>query len=250
MPIILIVTYVNGLVFMLTATVAGVLGSYELAHMIRPGHVLTRALIVLTAVAATLALALDAPLLIPLAVAIFVGVGLVESRMSAKRDFVRFTVYAVLGALYIGLALGALVRLRTGDDGLLWTLMLFANNWSTDSFAMIGGRLWGNRKLAPTISPHKTVEGAAVGLTMGFVAGMVVALLGGLPLNIAIIANIVVALATETGDLIESLVKRQLHVKDSGKLLPGHGGVLDRMDGTLLAAPSLLIFFTFMGISS
>ena len=247
-PLVLAITYVNGLLFTLVVNIAGVLGSFELAHMIRPGNRLTLALVVFTTVATTAALAMDAPFLIPLAIILFLAVGLAETRFSAESDFIRHTIYALLGALYIGLALGTLMLLRTGENGLLWTVMLFINNWSTDSFALIGGRLWGQHKLAPTISPHKTVEGAAVGLTMGFVGGMIVALLGGLPLATAIIANVIVALATEIGDLIESLVKRHLHVKDSGRLLPGHGGVLDRMDGTLLAAPSLLIFFILLGI--
>jgi len=245
-PVVLLVIYVDGPLFILVVAVIAALGAYELAHMIRPRHWLMLALVLFTTLAATTAMAGNALLLIPLSIGSFLVVGLVESLTSSQSRFVRYYAYGLLGALYIGLALGALVHLRTGEDGLMWTLMLFINNWSTDSFALIGGRLWGQRKLAPNISPHKTVEGAAVGLTMGFVGGMVVTLLGGLPLVTAIIANIVVALATETGDLIESLVKRRLHVKDSGTLLPGHGGLLDRMDGTLLAAPSLFILFTLL----
>lgn len=247
-PLILFITFVNGLLFTLTVGLAGALGGFELAHMIRPRNRLTLALVVVTIGATLAALAANAPILILLVVIVFVAAGLIEALVSSESYFVRHYLYALLGVLYIGLALGALVRVRNSENGLAWTLMLFINNWSTDSFALVGGRLWGKRKLAPAISPHKTIEGAAVGLTMGFVGGMVVALLAGLPLGIAVIANVVVALATETGDLIESLVKRRLNVKDSGTLLPGHGGLLDRMDGTLLAAPSLFILFTLLRI--
>ena len=129
--------------------------------------------------------------------------------------------------------------LRNGEAGQLWTLALFANNWCTDSFAMLGGRRFGRRKLAPAISPGKTVEGALVGLLAGVSAGLALTLAGGVPLALALPLNLGVALATTAGDLLESLLKRQWQADDSGSLLPGHGGLLDRMDGTLLAAPVL-----------
>lgn len=247
-PIILGITLVDGLPFLLTACLAGLLGGYELAHMIRPAHRLTALLTMLMIVITITAIALGQPLLFLPALAVFLIAGAVDSSLRPESRFVRHFVYALIGSLYIGLSLGLLVRLRIGDDGLMWTLMLFFNNWATDSLALVGGRLYGKRKLAPAISPSKTVEGAAIGLTSGFVLGMAVALAGGVALLPAVVLNIVVALATETGDLLESLVKRSLHVKDSGSILPGHGGVLDRMDGTLLAAPTLFILLNLLAI--
>ena len=143
------------------------------------------------------------------------------------------------GALYVGLALGLLLLLRSGEAGRLWTLVLFANNWSTDSAAMLGGRRFGRRRLAPAISPGKTVEGALLGLLAGVAVGTALAAGGGVPPGQALALNLAVALATTAGDLLESLLKRQWQADDSGTLLPGHGGLLDRMDGTLLAAPVL-----------
>ena len=247
-PLILGITYVNGALFIIVAGIAGLIGSYELAHMIRPHNRLTALRIVSTVIIGFAGIALDQMLLLLVAGVVFVVMTIIEAVVLPDSDFRRHFVYALIGTIYISLALGVLVQLRMGDDGLLWTIMLFLNNWATDSFALIGGRMFGKRKLAPTISPGKTVEGAAVGLTSGVIFGVVVALLGGVPAGIAIVINIIVALATETGDLIESMVKRHLHVKDSGHILPGHGGILDRMDGTLLAAPTLFILLALTGI--
>jgi phosphatidate cytidylyltransferase len=246
LPIILFLTYVGAPLFNLGANVAGVIGGLELATMIRPGNRRLTALIVITILTITAAIWANLLLLALLLLGIFVLIGLLENRQQ-RGVSLRHYAYAIGGALYIGVSMGVLALIRSGDNGLLLTLMMFINNWFTDSFAMIGGRLFGKRKLAPTISPSKTVEGAAFGLTMGFVGGFTLATLGGVPLQTALIANLFVALATQTGDLIESLLKRQLRVKDSGSILPGHGGFLDRMDGTLLAAPTLYLVVVLLG---
>lgn len=246
LPIILFLTYLGTPFFNIGANVAAVIGGLELANMIRPGHRRLMVLIVATILTITTAIWTNWLPLALLVLGIFVLIGVFENRQQ-RGVSLRHYAYAMGGALYIGVSMGVLALVRSSDNGLLFILMLFINNWFTDSFAMIGGRLWGKHKFVPTISPSKTIEGAAFGLTMGFIGGFTLALLGGLPLQTALIANIFVALATETGDLIESLLKRQLQVKDSGSLLPGHGGFLDRMDGTLLAGPTLYLVLVLLG---
>ena len=126
------------------------------------------------------------------------------------------------------------------STGHRWLLAALALVWAADSGAYFAGRTFGRRKLAPTISPNKTVEGAiggliagvAVALAFGMFAGATVAQLPALAL-VAVAA----VLASIVGDLVESLLKRQAGVKDSGHLIPGHGGVLDRIDGVLAALP-------------
>ena len=126
------------------------------------------------------------------------------------------------------------------STGHRWLLAALALVWAADSGAYFAGRTFGRRKLAPTISPNKTVEGAiggliagvAVALAFGMFAGATVAQLPALAL-VAVAA----VLASIVGDLVESLLKRQAGVKDSGHLIPGHGGVLDRIDGELAALP-------------
>ena len=132
----------------------------------------------------------------------------------------------------------------TTASGHRWLLAALALVWAADSGAYFAGRHLGRRKLAPTISPNKTVEGAiggviaglAVALSFGMFAGATAAQLPALAL-VAVVA----VLASIVGDLVESLLKRQAGVKDSGTLIPGHGGILDRVDGVLAALPVFAI---------
>ncbi|MDD2878222.1 MAG: phosphatidate cytidylyltransferase [Acidiphilium sp.] len=145
----------------------------------------------------------------------------------------RRTVFLLCGLAYTGLPGAALLWLRArpgaGLDDVLFLLLVV---WMTDIGAYLVGRLLGGRKLAPTISPGKTVSGALGGLIIGSLAGMIFA---GSPLGILPAA--VLSLVSEAGDLAESAVKRWLGVKDSGHTIPGHGGLFDRLDGILAAAP-------------
>ncbi len=230
-PLVLLLVHTGGAPFLLATLLAGALGGLELARLPGPASRSLAGAMALAAPLVTLALALEqAWLLAALLLPALAGVR--ERRGSALAP-------GVAGTLYVGAALGALVLLRGGEEGRLWTLVLFANNWCADSAAMLGGRRFGRRRLAPAISPGKTVEGALAGLLAGVGAGTLTALAGGVEAAPALALNVVVVLATMAGDLLESLLKRQWQADDSGSLLPGHGGLLDRMDGTLLAAPVL-----------
>ncbi|MHC9084511.1 phosphatidate cytidylyltransferase [Luteimonas sp. RIT-PG2_3] len=138
----------------------------------------------------------------------------------------------------------------TGEHGNRWLLVALAIVWATDSGAYFAGRKFGKRKLAPVISPNKTIEG----LLGGVVAGVLVAVaaaplagasLGQLPL-VALVALLTV-LFSVVGDLFESLLKRHAGVKDSGTLIPGHGGVLDRLDSVLAALPVFAVGKIWLG---
>jgi phosphatidate cytidylyltransferase len=137
------------------------------------------------------------------------------------------------GASYLGWLSAYFIVLRALPSGLNWMLLTLAAVWSCDSIAYVSGRAWGRHAFFPNVSPHKTWEGAAA----GFVGGtLVVSLLGfvlGLPIVWAAGLGMVASLATIFGDLVESLIKRQMGVKDSGGLVPGHGGMLDRIDSLL-----------------
>ena len=131
--------------------------------------------------------------------------------------------------LYIPVLLGHLLLIRAGPDGMAHALLTVALVWATDLVAFFAGRYLGRHKLAPRLSPGKTVEGALAGV----VAGVVVAMLG----HLGLLFGVVVSIAAIVGDLFESWLKRRARVKDSGTILPGHGGVLDRFDSLILAAP-------------
>jgi phosphatidate cytidylyltransferase len=145
----------------------------------------------------------------------------------------------MMGLVYIPVLLGHLILLRNGPEGLLWTIMLLAMVFANDTGAYYVGHSIGRRKLCPTISPGKTVEGAVGGLAAGAVVACIVSLLA-LP-RLSWWSCIGLALVTgagsQIGDLTESALKRSAAVKDSGRFFPGHGGILDRIDGLLFAAP-------------
>jgi phosphatidate cytidylyltransferase len=204
----------------------------------------------LTILACIAALITHQPAGIGLVIGLFLLVGVAETAQATSHKlhfFLHNTLLLLIAALYVGVPLGLLSLIRVQTDGLLWIMMLLLNNWATDAFALIGGRIIGRQKLAPTISPAKTVEGAAIGWLAGFVVGMTIALIGGVPLELALIANVGIPVMVEVGDLIESWAKRRLALKDSGQLLPGHGGILDRIDGTLLATLYLSLILAILG---
>ena len=121
-------------------------------------------------------------------------------------------------------------------------LSIFLNVWITDTAAMEIGKRWGKHKLAPNISPNKTVEGSIAGTLAAVILVSVYAVLVlGINIGIAIIMTLIASVLGQVGDLLESALKRWAGVKDSGKILPGHGGILDRFDSMLLSAPFVYI---------
>lgn len=144
-----------------------------------------------------------------------------------------------LGLVYCGVLLGFLAWIPSKV-----VLMLMATIWAGDGAAFYGGRALGRHKLAPRISPNKTVEGSIAGLIGSTVVGVGFGTLFlGLSIPVLALASLAAAIAGQAGDLAESALKRSAGVKDSGRLLPGHGGMLDRLDSLLFAAPVFYWFF-------
>lgn len=143
-----------------------------------------------------------------------------------------------LGVLYAGVpVLGLIVmRRQEGDDGLIWTLWALALVWATDIGAYFTGRAIGGPKLWPAVSPNKTWAGLIGGVLAASSLGAMLHFGAGLPLRLTLATPLLAVLA-QGGDLYESWLKRRAGVKDSGKLLPGHGGVMDRLDGLVPVAP-------------
>ncbi|MFH1560157.1 MAG: phosphatidate cytidylyltransferase [Chloroflexota bacterium] len=143
--------------------------------------------------------------------------------------------YTAAGALYMGWTLSLVLVLRTEVKGLEWVLVVILGTFATDTGAFFTGRMLGRRPLAPRISPGKTWEGAIGGFLFG--AGTVLALASWLDLPLSpwegAILGALVGVSAQVGDLVESMVKRASGVKDAGKLIPGHGGILDRLDSVV-----------------
>ncbi|MCC6613130.1 MAG: phosphatidate cytidylyltransferase [Anaerolineae bacterium] len=172
-------------------------------------------------------------------------------RMTLRTALIE-AVMTVAAPAYIGLPTGLLIVVRNTTDGLIWLLLVLVLTWGTDIFAYFGGRLWGRTKLAPRISPKKTVEGALVGYAGGAgVAALLLALNGDLEMGTALVV-LIGPIAAILGDLVESALKRAFDVKDSHlshlNLFPGHGGVLDRTDSLILVAWFCYVCFRLLGI--
>lgn len=154
--------------------------------------------------------------------------------------FSRMPARMVMGLLVLVPAWYAVSALRSSDAGLALLLMLLLLVWGADVGAYAAGKLWGRRKLLPKVSPGKTLEGAAGGLTTCMLVAVGFSLWFELT-PVATVSLIVLSLLTGMvsvlGDLLESMLKRERGIKDSGQLLPGHGGVLDRIDSLTAAAP-------------
>jgi phosphatidate cytidylyltransferase len=157
----------------------------------------------------------------------------------------------IFGLAYIALPLGLLTQIPifNGSEEPWLLAGVFILIWSSDTFAYLVGKYFGKRKLAPIISPNKTWEG----LLGGFIATLIIAGAAGYQLNIMPVwawlgLALVVILFGTVGDLFESAIKRHYKIKDSGKFMPGHGGILDRLDSLLFAAP--MAYFYLKAIES
>lgn len=176
--------------------------------------------------------------LLPIAL-VLLAVGSLMASGLARRGKVP-PLWLGFGVLYIGIAGISLIELRHADAaGRENVIFLFMVVWASDIGAYMAGRALGGPKLWPAVSPNKTWAGAVGGLLAAIAVGLATAALlepGGLAIGIAGAAAIL-AVFTQMGDLLESWIKRHFGVKDSSALIPGHGGLLDRLDGVLAAAP-------------
>jgi phosphatidate cytidylyltransferase len=149
----------------------------------------------------------------------------------------------VLGSLYAGLFPSFLILTYSLPNGRHIILAAVVAVWACDMAAFFLGKAFGRHKLAPEISPGKTIEGAAAGAIAALIAGVFFASIGWLTWPKGIFLGITVALLAQLGDLVASMLKREVGIKDFGRILPGHGGVLDRFDGLFFAAPFIYFLF-------
>ncbi len=154
----------------------------------------------------------------------------------------------IQGVVYLPFFLSFLVLVRNGDKGGLWILWVWLIVAASDTGAFFCGSYYGKRPLSPRISPNKTIEGALGGLALALVVGVGFELffIHDVSLTGSIAFSLVAAVAGQVGDLFESALKRAGGIKDSGHLLPGHGGILDRLDGVIFAAPVAYLFKGFL----
>lgn len=157
--------------------------------------------------------------------------------------------WLIAGPLYVGGLLASLGRIHDGPHGGAWVLLSMWIAWSSDTGAYFAGRFFGKHKLAPRVSPAKTIEGAAGGLLASLTGALAAHywFLPTLPLANALALAAVANVLGQAGDLVESLVKRSTGVKDSGNILPGHGGMLDRVDALMFTASACWVYTQLVG---
>ncbi len=235
---VLCLTWIGGFAFRLLAAAIASAMLFEWISMtpggLKPGHrVLAFALF--AAVAAGLLFGLGA-----MSMLVVILVAGVAASIIAETGGQGLWVAKGFGyAAFSGFAL-AFLR-GDADSGLIAILFLFAVVWLTDIMAYFTGRFFGGAKLAPSISPGKTWSGAIGGTIGGVAAGMIVASMAGTASYGIFVVALALSIVSQLGDLFESHIKRQAGVKDSSHLIPGHGGVMDRVDGLVAAAIALYV---------
>jgi len=154
----------------------------------------------------------------------------------------------VSAIIYIPLLLSYLVLIRNSSSGMIWIFFILCIVFAGDTGAYYMGSYFGRHKLCPSVSPGKTVEGSIGGLALNLGVGALFKwyFLPSLPWGLSILLFLSIGIAAQIGDLFESTLKRGAHVKDSGVTFPGHGGMLDRIDALIFAAPVAYLFKTYI----
>lgn len=248
-PIAVGLAYVGGWPFALLLLFGATVAQQELYGLLERGGVYPHR-IEGGVIGALLAVRALVPGAVPLAIA--AGIGLILASPFRQHEGVALPNLAAtaLGVLYPATFLTYLIELRQGGpaladlDAFVLTLSTFLLIWATDTFAYVAGRTWGRRPLAPAISPKKTWEGAIGGAAAAL---LVAAVLKGLFLDFlawphVVALALICGVVSQLGDLAESRLKRSVGAKDSGRLLPGHGGMLDRFDAMTVAAPLVYLY--------
>lgn len=247
--LVLIVGWAPGLVVAALIALAAVIALWEFLSMgEKKGLPIQKALSIILLLVLLTSFLLPA---LPVEASIFVVLMLIPMAYVFSRSDLSTALPAsavcVLGILYVGLLSGALIGLRLdfephGSDLLFFLLLVV---WAGDALAYYTGRKFGKTKLLPRVSPKKTVEGLLGGVAGSLIAAAIIQLtfFGEFPLLHALICAGLLSLSGVVGDLAESAWKRSAEIKDSGTIIPGHGGVLDRIDSILFTAPVLYAYW-------
>ena len=243
------VVAIGGAPFAIVVAVVGVLGLYELYSLTAAQRPLRWAGYLGAILVILLAWGYD-----PGERGVVLGLGLslllvaVAGLILPRRDDITARMATtLLGVAYLGLPLAALVLTRELPDGAGAVVNVLVGVWVFDTASYVGGRLWGRTPIAPRTSPRKTVEGAVIGLAAGtlavWIAGLYMDWITGWE---SLILGLAICPAAYLGDLFESMLKRSAGVKDSSHIIPGHGGVLDRIDALLFAAPIFYLYLRWL----
>jgi len=180
----------------------------------------------------------------------FAAVGLGLWRLGPIPKSALHVATACFGPLWLGAGLGSIALLRTYPNGASLVVLSLVLAWSSDTGGYAAGRLFGKHKLYEAVSPKKTIEGAVGGVAGAIVGALIMraVTLHDLPMMHAVFLGLFGSIGGVLGDLGESLLKRSTGVKDSGGIVPGHGGMLDRIDAVVITGPLTLLYLVWMGV--
>lgn len=248
-PVILALVYLGGWVLLVGVGVLSTLGLFEVHKMFQQRGILFFPRLGAGSVWVILLLSVWQPRLVLIGVVATVAViSAVTMFLAHPRGF-QAAVTTTWAALYVGLFFSFLLAIRALPHGRELAMGFFLVIWVTDSMAFFFGRRWGRKKLLPRISPGKTWVGTIGGTASATVVAAGMAWVVHLPWWQGAVFGAVISVTGQIGDLLESHLKRYSGVKDSGDLLPGHGGVLDRFDSALFALPFAYYLLRGLGIS-
>jgi phosphatidate cytidylyltransferase len=236
--------------FPAVAGATSLLGAWELYAMLAPQHIVLRAWGVASSLLLYCLIAFSLARWLPLGVVAITLGGMIAalSRPAPLEQAATRVGWAIAGPFYVGGLFGAIGALFERAHGGSWVLLALLCGFLSDTAGYFAGRSLGKHKLAEVVSPKKTVEGSIAGLAAGLFSGALAHywFLPSLSLPRALLVAVVATGLGQLGDLCESLIKRGAGVKDSGTLLPGHGGILDRSDALLFSAASIWIYAEFL----
>jgi phosphatidate cytidylyltransferase len=235
-------------VFGAVMVLAGALGQWEFTGMFERAGVRTFRLLGLVGgslVTASFALPVSERVVLTAVLLALLAVGLL--RPPAARPAWEPVAVTLFGVCYVNWLLGYTFWLRDLEAGREWILLLVGVTWLGETAAYLVGSTVGRHKLAPAISPGKTVEGALAQLVMSVLAalGARATFFPALSLESAVVVGLLLGVVGQAGDLLESAIKRSVGTKDTGRLIPGHGGMLDRVDSLLVNTPVLFYYATY-----
>jgi len=249
-PLLILLIWQGGrFFFALVVGLTAALGLLEYYSLVLPREtVATKAAGLVLGFTLVVSFLSDVQVILAVLILVFFGSAVISlTRFDPKTPMLEMLYKQVLGLVYIPFLLGHLILIRGWHKGMAWMFFLMAVIIAGDTAAYYVGKTFGRHKLSPGISPGKTVEGAIGGLAGNLVLGVLFKM--GFPefgWGYWIILIIVMGVLGQVGDLFESTLKRSAQLKDSGSILPGHGGVLDRIDALLFAAPTLYYFKTYL----
>jgi phosphatidate cytidylyltransferase len=255
-PVVLAFVWFGGWWAFAASAIVVILGTYELHTMMlhegyHPLIVVSLVLSLLFVVAAMIPQERLVLLESGLSIALLITFPLLFFRKKLEGAMVDWSLTLAI-AIYLGWPMSLFPLLRGFQvgisNGFWWALVVLFGVWGFDTGAFFAGHFFGRHKLAPRISPGKTWEGVAGGLVLSVTAALLITIRPlGVPWYLAILLGVLIAVAATLGDLAESLIKRQTHVKDSGQFMPGHGGILDRLDSLLFAVIVVFVFAQLVG---